>query len=89
VSGPGDTTADTLHGEAGNDRFHTRDGEADRIDCGAGDDRALLDNVDVIVDATAENPNGSCERVERREPKRKDDRSENSTQSESSDNDRD
>jgi Ca2+-binding RTX toxin-like protein len=80
VSGPGDTTADTLHGEAGNDTFHTRDGEADKIDCGDGNDRALLDRVDVIVDATAENPNGSCERVERKAANRRDDHSENAAQ---------
>ncbi len=69
VSGPGDTAADSLDGGAGNDRFHTRDGEADRITCGEGTDRAILDTVDVITDATAENPNGSCETVIRREPR--------------------
>jgi Ca2+-binding RTX toxin-like protein len=87
VNGDADTTADTLHGEAGNDTFHTRDGEADKIDCGEGDDRALLDNADVIVDATAEKPNGSCERVVRRAPKPREDRSENATQNQASDND--
>jgi hypothetical protein len=44
---------------------HTRDGEPDRIDCGDGDDRAILDFADVIVDATPGLPNGACERVER------------------------
>lgn len=57
---------DTLHGEQGDDVFRTRDGEPDVIDCGAGGDRALLDHVDVIADATAANPNGSCEVVKRR-----------------------
>ena len=30
---------------------------------------ALLDNVDVITDATAANPNGSCEKVIRKPAK--------------------
>jgi Ca2+-binding RTX toxin-like protein len=69
--GPGgatDTAGDTLDGGNGDDVFRTRDGEADRITCGAGTDRALLDTVDVITDATAANPNGSCEQVRRRAP---------------------
>jgi Ca2+-binding RTX toxin-like protein len=69
--------ADTLHGENGNDRFRTRDGEPDSIDCGAGHDVALLDGVDVIVDATAGNPQGSCEVVKRAAPKSREDREEN------------
>jgi Ca2+-binding RTX toxin-like protein len=69
VQGPNDQTADTLDGGNGNDTFHTRDGEADRITCGEGKDTALLDNVDVITDATAANPNGSCEKVVRKDPK--------------------
>ncbi len=68
VSGPGDTTGDSLIGGAGNDTFHTYDGEADRITCGDGDDRVKADTVDVIADATPENPNGSCERVTRTVP---------------------
>jgi Ca2+-binding RTX toxin-like protein len=87
VSGPADVVGDTLHGEAGSDTFHTRDGEVDKIDCGDGNDRALLDSVDVIVDATPANQNGSCEQVEREDPKTKDDQSENSTQNQSGDND--
>ena len=69
--GPGDVdqVGDTLDGGAGNDRFRTRDGEVDRITCGEGNDRAFLDDVDVITDATAENPNGSCEKVVRKDPK--------------------
>jgi Ca2+-binding RTX toxin-like protein len=63
-----DTVADTLHGGAGDDRFRTRDGEADRIDCGEGRDVAVLDTVDVIVDATAEHAIGSCELVHRAAP---------------------
>ena len=43
--GPGvDQVGDTLDGGNGNDIFRTRDGEVDRITCGAGNDRALLDN---------------------------------------------
>ena len=64
--GSHDTTGDTLHGGAGDDVFRTRDGEADTVDCGEGDDRAFLDKKDVISDATAENPNGSCEHVQRK-----------------------
>ena len=59
------TRGDTLHGGNGNDTFKTRDGEADEIDCGPGIDTALLDFKDVIVDATPQNPNGSCEVVNR------------------------
>ncbi|HEX6390403.1 MAG TPA: calcium-binding protein, partial [Solirubrobacteraceae bacterium] len=60
--------ADTLNGGNGDDTFRTRDGEADAITCGDGNDRALLDGVDIISDATAANPNGSCETVERKAP---------------------
>ena len=64
--GPG---TDTLDGGPGDDTIHTRDGEADNVTCGEGaHDKALLDNVDVITDATPENPNGSCERVVRADP---------------------
>lgn len=72
---------DTLHGQDGNHRFRTRDGEADSIDCGTGRDTALLDNVDVIVDATAANPNGSCEKVKRKTPSPRDQQKENGTES--------
>jgi Ca2+-binding RTX toxin-like protein len=65
VHGPNDTVGDTLHGGEGNDAFRTRDGEQDNIDCGPGVDRAYLDFKDHIIDATAQNPNGSCEVVNR------------------------
>lgn len=65
ANGEPDQTGDTLDGGNGNDRFRTRDGEVDRITCGEGDDVAFLDRVDVITDATAESPNGSCEKVVR------------------------
>jgi Ca2+-binding RTX toxin-like protein len=64
-----DQVGDTLDGGNGDDEFRTRDGEVDRITCGPGQDRARLDGVDVITDATAENPNGSCEQVQRKAPK--------------------
>ena len=65
--GPGvDQVGDTLDGGNGDDTFRTRDGEVDRITCGAGADLALLDYVDVITDATAAAPNGSCEDVDRK-----------------------
>ena len=81
VQGAADQVGDTLDGGNGNDRFRTRDGEVDRITCGQGADRAFLDNVDVIGDASAENPNGSCERVERRAPRPRDSASEDAQQS--------
>jgi hypothetical protein len=80
-NGEVDPVGDTLHGGAGRDRFHTRDGEIDRVDCGDGNDLALLDEVDVIVDATTENPNGSCERVRRAAPSPRDSSVEDAQQS--------
>ena len=80
--GPGvDQVGDTLDGGNGDDRFRTRDGEVDRITCGPGNDAAFLDQVDVIADASAEAPNGSCERVERRPARPRDSRSEDAQQS--------
>jgi len=79
-NGEVDTAGDTLDGGPGNDTFRTRDGEADKITCGDGDDTALLDTVDVIADATAANPNGSCETVVRKAPKVKDSASEDAQQ---------
>ena len=38
-NGAVDTVGDTLDGGAGNDTFRTRDGEVDRITCGAGQRR--------------------------------------------------
>ncbi|HXD59236.1 MAG TPA: calcium-binding protein, partial [Thermoleophilaceae bacterium] len=81
VQGPNDTTGDTLHGGNGNDTFHVRDGEADNIDCGDGNDRVIADFADVIMDATPTNPNGSCEQVIRKAPKTGEDRAENKYQS--------
>jgi Ca2+-binding RTX toxin-like protein len=70
--GPGgatDIVGHALDGGNGEDVFRTRDGEADRITCGPATDRALLDEVDVITDATAADPNGSCEQVRRKAPR--------------------
>src|SRR3954454_4096469 len=75
-----DQAGDALDGGPGNDVFRTRDGEVDRITCGDGNDVAFLDAVDVITDATAENANGSCEKVIRKQPKTRDDHSENTQQ---------
>jgi len=86
VTGPGDSSGDTLHGGAGNDKFRTRDGEQDKIDCGDGFDRVLADPEDVIVDATPGNLNGSCERVVRAEPNSTDQNEENKFQSPREDN---
>ncbi|MEA2308713.1 MAG: hypothetical protein QOI65_999, partial [Thermoleophilaceae bacterium] len=82
-NGEVDTVGDTLDGGPGNDRLHTRDGEVDTVTCGEGHDRALLDEVDVIADATSENPNGSCEVVKRAAPKPSDAASEPDTSEES------
>jgi Ca2+-binding RTX toxin-like protein len=79
VTGPDDTQGDTLHGGNGNDTFRTRDGEQDNIDCGPGVDTAYLDFKDVIIDATPQNPNGSCEVVQRAAPKPGDDKTEDTT----------
>ena len=76
-----DPIGDTLDGGAGDDTFRTRDGEVDHITCGDGNDTALLDQFDVITDATAANPNGSCERVVRKAPKPKDSKTEDAQQS--------
>jgi Ca2+-binding RTX toxin-like protein len=61
-----DFNGDVLHGEDGDDTFRTRDGEGDTIDCGPGNDTAILDHKDKIIDATTANPNGSCENVFRK-----------------------
>jgi Ca2+-binding RTX toxin-like protein len=44
----------------GSDLIRARDGRYDSVDCGAGTDRAILDRVDRLIDAT------DCERVRRR-----------------------
>ena len=41
----------------GNDTIHARDGEVDQVDCGVGNDRAIVDGVDVVA--------SNCETVER------------------------
>ncbi len=41
---------DTLRGGAGNDRFSARDGDRDVIRCGAGEDIAIIDGLDVAVE---------------------------------------
>ena len=78
---------DILRGESGSDTLRARDGEPDVIDCGDGrSDKALIDFVDVIGDATAANPKGSCETVTRAAPKAKEDAPENARESPSDDN---
>jgi hypothetical protein len=71
VSAPG---FDTLNGGRGGDTIHARDGEADQINCGPGNDRAVLDMLDVVDGLTPDlspgkHAEGSCERVVRRDPK--------------------
>jgi Ca2+-binding RTX toxin-like protein len=62
---------DLLLGGRGNDVLRARDGERDRVSCGPGRDRAVLDRLDAIVDATKRRRKGSCELVSRQSPKRK------------------
>jgi Ca2+-binding RTX toxin-like protein len=73
VTGPNDTTGDTLHGQQGNDTFHVRDGEKDVVDCGAGNDTVIADMVDTVTT--------DCENVLRAEPKSNEDSAENKEQS--------
>jgi Ca2+-binding RTX toxin-like protein len=80
VSGPNDTAGDTVRGDAGDDVIRVRDGEQDTVNCGDGNDRAFLDFKDKIEDATATNPNGSCEVVKRHVPNRADSRAEDRTE---------
>jgi hemolysin type calcium-binding protein/calcineurin-like phosphoesterase family protein len=61
----GGTGADRVRAGSGNDRVHLRGGGRDRVSCGPGRDRAVLDRRDRITDATAAEPNGSCEVVRR------------------------
>jgi Ca2+-binding RTX toxin-like protein len=65
-SGPDTITGgdgiDTLEGEAGDDTLVARDGLADRVRCGAGDDTALVDPYDVVSD-TCENVHVAGERA--------------------------
>ena len=50
-------------GGAGDDRFHTRDGEKDTVDCGDGRDRVLADYRDEVM--------SNCDRVIRRPANRR------------------
>jgi Ca2+-binding RTX toxin-like protein len=43
--GPG---RDLIYGESGDDTIHARDGQRDRIDCGRGGDRAVVDRKDSV-----------------------------------------
>ena len=62
VTALGDPIGDALTGGHGNDTFHVRDGEVDRMTV-RGRDRVMADQYDVIIDATPANANGSCEVV--------------------------
>jgi Ca2+-binding RTX toxin-like protein len=60
----GDSTSGSCGGNGqsctipfGNDTIDARDGEADQVDCGAGDDRAVVDALDTVAT--------NCETVER------------------------
>jgi Ca2+-binding RTX toxin-like protein len=48
---------DTLRGGDGSDSILARDGEADTVDCGAGEDSVVADALDVVA--------GNCEKVDR------------------------
>jgi hypothetical protein len=70
---------DTLHGGHGKRQVQDPRRRAGQHRLRPGSDTALLDFKDVIVDATAQNPNGSCEVVNRRAPKPHEDKPENAT----------
>jgi Ca2+-binding RTX toxin-like protein len=55
VGGPGH---DQVHGGPGNDRLETRDGQRDTVDCGAGRDVVIADQLDLVAK--------NCENVRRR-----------------------
>ena len=78
LGGPG---VDDLDSGAGDDDVRVRDGEADTVECGPGDDVAQLDFSDVIREATAQNAQGSCERVVREQPNPDDAREEDRSES--------
>lgn len=59
--GPGDVAGDEVHGGGGADAVYARDGERDRVACGAGADTAYLDFEDQLLDT-------DCERVLRDSP---------------------
>ena len=46
----GGSGADHLYGGPGSDTIYAVDGERDIIDCGPGNDRAVVDSVDKVVD---------------------------------------
>ena len=52
----GNTGRDELTGGGGDDALLARDGEPDRVDCGEGTDRAVVDQYDEIL---------GCERIDR------------------------
>jgi Calcineurin-like phosphoesterase/RTX calcium-binding nonapeptide repeat (4 copies) len=56
---------DLARGGRGNDTIRLADGGRDRVSCGRGRDRAVLDVVDRIIDASPTDPEGSCEQVTR------------------------
>ena len=72
----------TVDGASGDDQVYGEDGDdtlianaADSVvDGGTGTDRAILDFADVISDASPGKPRGSCESVQRANPKPKEDR---------------
>jgi Ca2+-binding RTX toxin-like protein len=45
----GGSGADHLYGGPGSDTIFAVDGERDIVDCGPGNDRAVVDSVDVVV----------------------------------------
>ncbi len=61
---------DSVNAGGGDDVIQAKDGAEDVVRCGAGDDTAKLDAGDVIADATAKDPDGSCEDVRAQAPRR-------------------
>jgi hypothetical protein len=52
----GGPLADTIRGGDGDDRIFARDGVVDTIDCGVGDDRAVVDANDVVTNCEVDAP---------------------------------
>jgi len=63
---------DRLNGGSGRDVFRVRDGEADVVNCGTGNDVVSADRLDVL--------SADCERVVRAAPRPGDESPENATQ---------
>jgi hypothetical protein len=58
VGGPG---KDKMYGGTGNDRLEARDGQRDLVDCGPGNDTAIVDNIDQVSACETVKRPGKCQ----------------------------